>query len=260
MNKKWIIYKHTNLINQKVYIGQTCESLSVRSGVNGLRYARTSPIFWKAIQKYGWENFSHEIIEDNISSKEEANKREQYWIKYYDCCILDGKDKGYNINRGGQGFTSEFASQISKQNWENEEYRQKFCKPVICVNTQKIYPSIIEASLDTGINKTGIAKACAKVHHSAGIDELGQMIQWEYYEEGKKYTYKDPKKEDKKFTKVICTTTGEIFDNITEAAKKYNINRSCISACVHGSQKTSGKLPDGTRLHWQLYYKEDIDE
>lgn len=255
--KKWIIYKHTNKINGKCYIGQTCQSLIERWRENGIGYQNNAPIFYKAILKYGWNNFDHEIIEDNITTKQEADEREKYWIKFYDCCILDGKDKGYNANRGGTGFTSEQASILSKANWENEEYRKIYCKPVICVNTQKIYPSIIEAALDTGINKTGIAKACSGKHHSAGIDKEGNMMQWEYYIEGKQYIYKNPKLQDKKFTKVICLTTGEIFINITEAAKKYGINRSCISACVHGYQKTSGRLPDGTRLKWALYKEED---
>ena len=258
--KTQVIYKHQNLINNKIYIGQTCETLSDRWGHNGNRYAKSAPLLQKAIQKYGQNNFSHEVIENNIFSLEEANEREKYQIKYYDCCVLDGKDKGYNLDRGGKGFTSEMASIISKQNQENEEYRKIFCKPVICVNTQKIYPSIVEAAKDTGINKTGIAKACSKDHHSAGVDNQGKMMQQEYYEEGKIYTYEDPKKQDKKFTKVICITTNEIFDNITEAAKKYGVNRSCISACVYGKQKTSGQLKDGTRLKQKLYKEEDYEE
>ena len=39
--------------------------------------------FYNEIKKYGWENFDHQIIEDNIYSIEKANEREIYWINYY---------------------------------------------------------------------------------------------------------------------------------------------------------------------------------
>ena len=53
----WIIYKHTNLINNKIYIGQTCQRVEERwrkgKGYDPKTY------FAKAINKYGWDNFSH---------------------------------------------------------------------------------------------------------------------------------------------------------------------------------------------------------
>lgn len=72
--KSFVIYKHTNLINNKVYIGQTCQELSRRWRPHGEGY-KDSPKFWTAIQKYGWENFAHEIIETDLT-QEEANLRE----------------------------------------------------------------------------------------------------------------------------------------------------------------------------------------
>lgn len=47
---------HKNKINNKVYIGQTHQTLKERWGKNGSGY-RTSPHFYHAIQKYGWDNF-----------------------------------------------------------------------------------------------------------------------------------------------------------------------------------------------------------
>lgn len=52
--------------------------------------------------------------------------------------------------------------------------------------------------------------------------------------------------------KVICIETKEIFRSITDASKKYNINKSNISACCKGKLKSAGQLADGTKLHWQL--------
>ena len=76
MEKKYIIYKHTNLINGKVYIGQTSSTIEYRSGTNGYKY-RNQPKFYNAILKYGWINFDHQVIEKELT-KEEANIREEY--------------------------------------------------------------------------------------------------------------------------------------------------------------------------------------
>ena len=53
--------------------------------------------------------------------------------------------------------------------------------------------------------------------------------------------------------KVVCITTGEIFDAIILAENKYGVNHSHISACCRRKQKTAGKLPSGTKLQWMYY-------
>lgn len=56
-------------------------------------------------------------------------------------------------------------------------------------------------------------------------------------------------------TKVICITTKEIFESITDASKKYNIYLNGIKDCCIGKQKSAGKLPNGVPLQW-MYYNE----
>lgn len=64
---KYKVYVHVNKINGKIYIGQTCNSLSVRAGrKSGIGY-KHSTHFYNAIQKYGWENFEHIILIDGLS-------------------------------------------------------------------------------------------------------------------------------------------------------------------------------------------------
>ena len=72
----YIVYKRTNKINNKVYIGKTLKTLDER-WANGKGY-RGSIKFYSAIEKYGPENFTHEILKDNLT-KEEAD----YWEEYY---------------------------------------------------------------------------------------------------------------------------------------------------------------------------------
>lgn len=97
----WLIYKHTNKINGKVYIGQTKQSPTSR-WKNGLGYSdKHNSVFSRAIKKYGWNNFDHEIIEENISSQEQANLREIFWIKHFNSYIGFDNTNGYNMTLGG---------------------------------------------------------------------------------------------------------------------------------------------------------------
>lgn len=58
--------------------------------------------------------------------------------------------------------------------------------------------------------------------------------------------------------KVVCLTTNEVIEGITNASKKYNCDRSDITRCCQGKIKSAGKLPDGTKLEWQ-YYDDYVD-
>lgn len=81
MGKPYVIYKHTNLINGKSYIGKTCQKPELRWGSNGNGY-KMCPYFWCAIQKYGWNNFSHTILLDGLTAQE-ANEAEIRLISEY---------------------------------------------------------------------------------------------------------------------------------------------------------------------------------
>lgn len=104
MNKKiWRIYKHTLLTDCEhkgwSYIGITRTTLKDR-WKNGAGYTKQS-LFYNAIQKYGWDSFSHELLEDNILTKELAEEREKYWIEYYHTWYRDPECRGYNLLPGG---------------------------------------------------------------------------------------------------------------------------------------------------------------
>jgi len=85
-----IIYKTTNLINGKIYVGQDSK--------NNSRYLGSGKLLKLAIEKYGKENFKKEILE-HCKTKEELDEKEKYWIN-----LLKSTDGniGYNITFGGQ--------------------------------------------------------------------------------------------------------------------------------------------------------------
>ena len=80
--KKRCIYLHRNKINGKVYIGQTVcqDNLTRRTHTDGSGYKNERSKFWRAIQKYGWDNIKHTLILDNLTHKE-ACEMERKLIK-----------------------------------------------------------------------------------------------------------------------------------------------------------------------------------
>lgn len=90
------IYKIENLINHKVYIGQS-KHISERWRAHRTKYQVEDSHLYRSMRKYGINNFTFTIIEE--CSLEELNTREKYWIAYYDST---NKDKGYNRTEGGQ--------------------------------------------------------------------------------------------------------------------------------------------------------------
>ena len=96
-SRLYCVYMHTNKLNNKKYIGITCRPVEVRWR-DGKGY-KLNRHFWSAIQKYGWDNFIHEILALNLS-KEEAQKLEVELISVYN---TTDKNFGYNVSIGGEG-------------------------------------------------------------------------------------------------------------------------------------------------------------
>ncbi len=92
--RTYSIYRHISP-SGKSYIGITKQNVD-RRFQNGNGY-NTQPAFWRAIKKYGWENFKHEIVEENLTEKE-ASEREDYFIKEV---FHSFAPNGYNVAEGG---------------------------------------------------------------------------------------------------------------------------------------------------------------
>ena len=127
------IYKVTNKINGKVYIGQ---SVDIGRRWRQHMTAEDDSYFHKAIQKYGVENFEWEVIEQ--CKKKDLDEREIYWIEYY-----DSFNKGYNCTKGGGGNSGEgspnwkggisldpeYSKEYSKKHYEaNKEQKKQYSK------------------------------------------------------------------------------------------------------------------------------------
>jgi group I intron endonuclease len=163
--------------SSKVYIGITSQEPLKRWG-NGIHY-RMNKYFYKAIQKYGWENFKHEILFDNLTEKE-AKQNEIELIATHKS---NNRKFGYNLTKGGDGIkgyahTEKTKTKISLSNMgvkkphagvlRSVECRKKIaeshCKPVLQFAKDgsfiKEFSSIEEASLQTGAGKSNISSCC----------------------------------------------------------------------------------------------------
>lgn len=233
---KWTVYVHISP-GGKAYVGITSRKVADR-WKNGNGY-KNNTHFWRAIERYGWENFQHEIIAEHLT-KSEACEFEKAMIK-----ALNSNDYnyGYNISAGGEGTTGLYGeknpnyghkwsdeqrahlsnvrkgmklsdehkrkiSKHSKEMWQNEEYRNKM----------------------TGINHPCYGRA----------GELHPMFGKHGVEHGGS-------------KKVVCLNTLEVFESAVEASKAKNANHSKLCMCCRGERKSCGKTENGEPLTWMFY-------
>ena len=126
----WCVYIHTNKINGKKYIGQTCRTPEERWN-NGFGYI-SSTYFFSAIKKYGWNNFEHRIVAHNLT-KEQADNLERFLIKRLK---TTNSSFGYNLCDGGSRGKQNEATRIKMSQKQkgrkypprSKEYREKISK------------------------------------------------------------------------------------------------------------------------------------
>lgn len=263
MTKEYIVYMHINKINNKKYIGITCQNPIKRWG-KGKGYPKNKH-FSGAINKYGWDNFEHLILFDGLSL-EEANEKEIELIEKYD---TTNHDKGYNISKGGScgkpiSHTDEWnkkigisrkgykhtqeakekirQSNIGRHHTNEAKYKIKInsakAKKVICIETGIIYISVREASRVLNIHPSSISAVCR------GNRKTSHGFTWRYIDD--EGNIQEIKQENKpvKGAEVLCIETGEIFISFKEASRVTGIASNLIGSCCRGDKKSAGGL------HW----------
>lgn len=192
INGKFTIYLHRNLVNNKIYIGQTRQfPPSKRFGNSGNNYYK-SPYFFYAIQKYGWDNFEHIYIEQ-VTTQEEADLAEQKWIEYYNS---NNQLYGYNLSPGGSGthtFSLETIEKIRQANIglkHSEEHKEKTRassahKQVYCFELDKQFETANLAAKFIGLaDGSTIRKNCNGRRESAGKHPITkEPLHWIFVKE-----------------------------------------------------------------------------
>lgn len=191
------IYKIENLINHKVYIGQSISIASRlkqhKSDLKNNRHANSH--LQSSWNKYGEENFIFEIID--LCTKEQLNEKEIYWIEYY-----GGKNNQLNFNQkdGGKfGSLNELSIEkiklktIGKHRSPKTEFKKgehhgnEFKKGFVSPHRKKVYQydldgnfikewcGIVEIVQKMNANSSNISNCCRGIEHSA------YGYQWRYY-------------------------------------------------------------------------------
>lgn len=121
-NKKWIVYEHISPSN-KVYIGITCNKDVNKRWRYGYGY-KNCKVFQRAIDKYGWNNFKHNIIASNLGERTAKNMEKDL--------IAFNKAKGtsYNITDGGEGYLggTHIPSEETRKLWSEQRRGRRLSK------------------------------------------------------------------------------------------------------------------------------------
>jgi group I intron endonuclease len=184
-----VIYKITNNINGKSYIGQTIRPLKRRWQEHCQNVERCK-VLHRAIVKYGKENFTIKEI-DTADTSNELNDKEIYWIKYYSTLIPDG----YNMTKGGGGVcgldmskTEDWKRKIGNGNRGNirpdlsEDNRRFKSKAVVQLSLDNEFIKIWESS--RAIEKAGIGyhSLINRICNGDPRRHTAYGYKWKYYE------------------------------------------------------------------------------
>ena len=209
----YTVYQHKNKINGKIYIGITSQKPEDRWGSQGCNY-KSSLHFYSAIQKYGWNNFEHNILFTGLTKKQ-ACLKEQELIKEYD---LMNREFGYNSTSGGDIFVM------------NEETKQKISQAMMGNQNALGHPCSEEKKKKirdaqkgrkfTEEHKQKLSEA-AKNRHVPCSEDKKQTL--------KEKSHKKP---------VYCEELVKVFESVQECGRQLGIPATNISKLCNGRGKT----------------------
>lgn len=228
-----IIYKVTNNINGKIYIGQTINSLESRWKAHIITAYKHNYSFPNAIKKYGKDNFKIEQI-DSASSREELNNLEQYWI-----ILLDSVNPiiGYNLTTGGNN--NSVYSEESKLKMSLAK-KGKPSKKVDCSCSPETAKKISNSNKGKKAWNKGIPRTEEQKKHFSDVMK-GRPV----WNKGKKLN-------NKEIIAINLTTNEEfLFSSIHEVVEKLNVGRCAVQNVLSGRAKR-------TKNNFTYKYKGDI--
>lgn len=281
-DRHWCVYMHTNKLNNKVYVGITSGEPEKR-WKNGNGYPKKQqPVFYRAIKKYGWDNFEHIVFIKDVS-KAEAVKIEISLIALYktNCNKYKQPSYGYNMTDGGEGSVGRPISDEAKRKLSDQmkgrfvgdknpfygkahtdDARQKMSKKhrgrtapnkgIPMSDEQKIK---ISMTLQVNTISEYTRQRVSETHLGVPRTDITKQR----ISESRKGKCVGLSAQNAR--SVYCVELNEIFWGATDAQIKYKISKNTICEVCNGSKtkKSAGKHPEtGEKLHW-LYTNDAID-
>nr|DAX26159.1 MAG TPA: intron associated endonuclease [Caudoviricetes sp.] len=231
-DKNYYIYKTTNLINGKFYVGKS----SMKNNSIDYWYLGSGVLLKKAIEKYGRDSFKKEIIEW-CSSFEESNEREKYWISTLNALNLD---IAYNIATGGDGgYLGEEVNRRISEALKGRKHTEEFKQHISKLNKgKKLSKEHIEA----------LRKANLGIKRSDEYKQKSRERMLKKYEDG----FQNPHKvEIYKYDKQTGEYIGSYL-SCTEASIDTGISRKAIQNACFGRNKNDGFI--WSRAKFKNYY------
>lgn len=231
-----IIYKITNRINGKVYIGQTIQPLTTRWRKH-CNSSSCCKYIHSAIAKYGKENFTVEQI-DVACDRDELDSKEIYWINFYDSM---NPEKGYNLTSGGEH--KEVSDIVKKQISKNLKGKKKSLETRIKMSKAQLGKNLSETTKEKISNTLK-----GRIVSEETRKKQSQILKGRVFSKDHCKRISESKKGIRStwaYKKVECIETGEIFNSMTDAAKTKMLSEKQISNVCRGVHKTCGGF------HWR---------
>lgn len=251
MKRKWIVYKHTNKINLSSYIGITSRKPEIRWGDNGRNYRPSKgkhSCFYNAIEKYGWNNFDHEILERNLTY-EQACDREKYYISFYNTKAPNG----YNLTDGGEGTCGyESSDDFKKRRSElTSGGNNPTAKKVLYGD--KIFNTIDECAEYLGVGRNKVIRWITGVTY---IPEIHLKNNLRFAEEKPNYKFEGRKQNSGK--KIFYN--GELFYSISECSKYLRVSPATLKNWLNGVpvRKDKWYIIEGKELRYANEQKSKV--
>ncbi len=212
------IYKITNIINNKIYIGQTIQNPRSRWSRHkyNSRVGSTEPLY-NAIRKYGDHSFIFEVICQSFTL-ENLNYLEEYFISLYKSTE---KSFGYNILSGGNNRTHQPESNLKNRLAHLGKKTSEDTKNKISLKNKGQIPwniGLSGYSMPDG-HGTNVSKSLTGKKKSKEHKEKLSIARKEYYQSNPHHNNK----------LVICLNTGKIYKSVQEAANEFKCKNAHIA-------------------------------
>jgi group I intron endonuclease len=248
----YCVYKHTSP-SGKVYIGITSQRPERRWRPDGSGY-RYNPHFKNAINKYGWDNFKHEIVRDGLT-RNEALDMEAALVSEY---RSDSFAFGYNRSSGGDApvlspeATQKISESVSKL-WEDPDYRAHMSEAHKGqrrtgwhhseTTKAKISDIVKERCMDPEYRK----RLSESAKRRAAKRDMSEFA---------RHAWEDPVARERiiaskrgnhyRAKRVLCVETGTVYQSVKEAAEAVGTTREAVGRACRGLAKKS------KGLHWRF--------